>query len=297
MLGAYAQVYGRYNVLNALKLISVYCICRNGSSSSVASEESDAEHSAASEESDEAAGDTDADDFQQATRPRSKKSAYDVDIPDSEQESESDSPGAGRRGSRRSSRGKTANTNTALPARRQPRRTAAAKVNCAESPSSDSSEADSQQSAEEEDEEEASDDNQEASRSKKRTGRQRRADKAGAKRQRALMAEDGSDDSMAEAEHDTALIISDSEAQADEESDKENQPTKQTRFCIALVTASCKVSRTMHQVCHVLNSLHPLHVCVHVYCPEDQRRANRQNSVYASSLRSILGAFIFCHVQ
>ena len=200
------------------------------------SEESEAEHSTASEESDEAADDTDADDFQQTTRPRSKKSAYDVDIPDSEQESESDSPGAKRRGNRRSSRGKAAKTDTALPARRQPRRTVAAKVNCAEASSSDSSEADSQQS-EEEEEEEAFHDNQEASKSKKRTGRQRMADKAGVKRQKALMADDGSDDSMAEAEHDTALIISDSEAQANEESDKENQPTKQTRYCIALVNA------------------------------------------------------------
>ena len=200
------------------------------------SEESEAEHSAASGESEEAADDTDADDFQQTTRPRFKKSAYDVDIPDSEQESESDSPGAKRRGNRRSSRGKAAKTDTTLPARHQPRRTVAAKVNCAEASSSDSSEADSQQSAEEE-EEEASDDNQEASRSKKRTGRKRQADKAGVKRQKALISEDGSDDSMAEAEHGAALIISDSEAQADEESDKENQPTKQTRYCTALVNA------------------------------------------------------------
>lgn len=222
------------------------------------SEESEAEHSAASEESDEAADDTDADDFQQTTRPRSKKSAYDVDIPDSEQESESDSPGAKRRGTRRSSRGKSAKTDTALPARRQPRRTAATKVNCAESSSSDSSEADSQQSAEGE-EEVASDDNQEASRSKKRTGRQRMVDKAGVKRQKALMADDGSDDSMAEAEHDTALIISDSEAHADKESDKENQPTKQTRCCFALLIACGKggipcINFTLPVECHSWHS-------------------------------------------
>lgn len=225
----------------------------------MASEESEAEHSAAAEESGEAGDDTDGDDFQQTTRPRSNKSAYDVDIPDSEQESESDSPGTKRRGCRRSSRGKTAKTDTALPARRQPRRTVAAKVNCTEASSSDSSQADSQQSAEEE-EEEASDNNQEASRSKKRTGRERQADKAGAKRQKALISEDGSDDSMAEAEHSTALIISDSEAQADEESDKENLPKKQTRCHIALVIAYGKGAHIRHQVYHELTNLYLLRI-------------------------------------
>ena len=214
-------------MLEALQLIGKCCLCRKGISSSVLSEESEGEHSAASEESDDAVDDSDADDFQQTTKPKSKKSAYDVDIPDSKQESESDSPGAKGKGTRRSSRGKTTKSDTALPARRQPRRTAAAKISLAESPS-ESSGTDSQQSAAEEGE--SSDDNQKDSRNKKRIGRDHTPDKAGVKRQKALVAEDDSDDSMAEAENDVAVVISDSEAQADEESDKENQPTKLTRL-------------------------------------------------------------------
>lgn len=207
--------------------------CRNGSSSSVLSEESDAENSAASQESDAAAVDRDADDFQQATKPRSKKSAYDVDVSDSEQDSDSDSSAAKRKGNRQSSRGKTVKSHVALPARRQPRRTAAARVSLAES-ANESSEADSQQSSEEEEEEaeDASGDNQEDSRSKKRIGRDCKADKTGIKRQKALVAEEDSDVSMAEADNEDALVISDSEAQADEESDKENHPTKQTRYVL-----------------------------------------------------------------
>ena len=96
----------------------------------------------------------------------------------------------------------------------------------AESPS-ESSGADSQQSAAAE--EEASDDTQKVSRTKKRICRDRKADKAVVKRQKALVAQDDSNDSMAEAENDFALVISDSEARADDESDKENQLTKQTR--------------------------------------------------------------------
>lgn len=180
---------------------------------------SEAEHSTASEGSD------DADDFQQTTKRRSKKSAYDVDITDSEQESDSDSPDAKRKGSRRSLRGSNAKSDPAPPARRQPRRTAAAKVSLAESPS-DSSESSSEQSAEEA----ASDDDQEDSGSKKRIGRDRKADKPGAKRQKALITEDDSDASMAEAGEEDVQVISDSEAQPDEESDKENQPAKRTRF-------------------------------------------------------------------
>ena len=200
-------------------------------------------------ESDDAADDSDADDFQQASKPRSKRSAYDIDIPDSEQESESDSPGAKRKGTRQSSRGKTAKSGTALPARRQPSRTAAAKVSLAES-ASESSEADSQQSVEAEEEEEASDDNQEDSRSKKRIGREHKADKAGVKRQKALVAEDDSDDSMAAAEGDVPVVISDSEAEADEECDKENQPTKQTRLLLDPCNADkgCTPCRKPHDV-------------------------------------------------
>ena len=214
-------------MLEALQLVGKCCLCRNGSNSSVLSEESEGEHSAASEESDDAVDDSDADDFQQTTKPRSKKSAYDIDIPDSEQESESDLPGAKGKGTRRFAWGKTSKSDTALPARRQPRRTAAAKVSLAESVS-ESSGTDSQQSAAEE--KEASDDNQEDSRNKKRIGQDCKADKAGVKRQKALVADDDSDDSMAEAENDVAVVISDSEAQADKESDKENQPTTQTRL-------------------------------------------------------------------
>ena len=211
-------------MLKALQLIGICYLCRHGSSSSLQSEESEGEHSIASEESDDAVDDSDADDFQQ-TKPRSKKSAYDIDMSDSEQESDSDSPGSKRKGTRQASRGKASKSDAALPARRQPRRKAAVKVSLAES-LSESSEADSQQSAAAE--EEASDDNQEDSRNKKRIGQDCKADKAGVKRQKALAAEDDSDDSMAEPH--AAVVISDSEAQADEESDKENQPTKQTRL-------------------------------------------------------------------
>lgn len=235
MLWAYTDTCDSDNVLETLQLTDICCCCRNGSSSSSAlSEESGAEHRADSEELDDAADDSDADDFQQTSKPRSNKSAYDIDILDSEQESENDSPGAKRKGTCRSSRGKTAKSDTALPARRQPTRTAAAKVSLAESPS-ESSEADSQQSAEEE-EQEASDGNQEGSRSKKRIGRDHKVGKAGAKRQKALVAEDDSDDSMAEAKGVVAVVISDSEAQADEESDKENQPTR-------LLPDPCNVDR------------------------------------------------------
>ena len=236
--------------------------CRNGSSSSVLSEESDdAENSAASQESDAAAVDRDADDFQQATKPRSKKSAYDVDVSDSEQDSDSDSSAAKRKGNRRSSRGKTVKSDVALPARRQPRRTAAARVSLAES-ANESSEADSQQSSEEEEEEEAKDasgDNQEDSRSKKRIGRDCKADKTGIKRQKALVAEEDSDVSMAEADNEDALVISDSEAQADEESDKENHPTKQTRY-VLFVSLQVNGCTPLRQTYPVPSHLYRLHV-------------------------------------
>lgn len=186
--------------------------------------ESDAEHSTASEGSDD---DNDADDFQQVTKRGSKKSAYDVDVSDSEQESDSDTPDAKHKGKRRTLRTSNAKSDTAPPARRQPKRTAAAKVSLAELPS-DSSEADSEQSAEEA----ASDGNQEESGSKKRIGQDGKADRAGTKRQKALVAEDDSDDSMAEADTEDVQVISDSEAQANEESDKENQPTKRIRYVL-----------------------------------------------------------------
>lgn len=156
-----------------------------------------------------------------------------MDILGSEEASDSADSPPKRRGTRRSLRSNANRSNTAAPARRQPRRIAAVKGSLAESPSN-SSGINSEQS---EGEESASDDDddaqQENCRSKRRIGQDAKADKAGVKRQKALVTEDDSDDSMLEAggSKEDVQVISDSEDQSDEESDKENQPSRrQTRF-------------------------------------------------------------------
>ena len=235
--------------------------CRRGSGSSSApehSEDSQAEQSAASEESDDVSGNNDADDFQQATKRRSIKSAYHVDVSDSEDASGSTNSPPKRGGTRCPLRSNANRLNTAAPARRQPRRTATAKGSLAESPSN-SSDIDSEQSV---DEEFASDDNGEQqgnSRSKRRIRQDCKGDKADVKRQKALVTEDDSNDSMAEAggSKQDAQVISDSEDQSDEESDKENQPSRrQTRFAsrhcvhahhITHISLTCMVSNNARQ--------------------------------------------------
>ena len=189
------------------------------------SEDSQAEQSAASDESDDAGSATDADDFQQPIKRKSTKSAYDVDVSDREEASDSDDIAANRRGTRRPLRSAANRSNATAPARRQPRRTAAVKGSLAESPS-DSSKAEGDSSV---DEQSASDDNQEDSTGKKRASTDRNASRNNAKRQKALAIED-SNNSMPEAPGEDAQVISDSEAQSAEESDKENRPTRwQTR--------------------------------------------------------------------
>ncbi|DBA97836.1 TPA: hypothetical protein ACH3X3_012700 [Trebouxia sp. C0006] len=182
---------------------------RSGSSSQA---EGDCEaDSSNDEEGDAVDADDDAYEFQQPIRRRSAKSAYTVDVSDSEPGSDSDASPANAKGSRRTLRGNTSKSKAAAaPARRQPSRTAAAKVSLAEANSDSSSDSSS-----------SSDEGDKGS-NRKRTGLS--SDKAAVKRQKAVI--EDSDCSMGDAAntHKELGLVSDSEAVSDEESDKENQP-------------------------------------------------------------------------
>jgi len=134
-----------------------------------------------------------------------------VDVSDSEPASDSDASPANAKGYRRTLRGNNIKSKAAAaPPRRQPSRTAAAKVSLAEA-NSDSS-LDTSSSSDEADK----------GSNRKRTGLS--GDKAAVKRQKAVI--EDSDCSMGDAAntHKELGLVSDSEAVSDEESDKENQP-------------------------------------------------------------------------
>jgi len=134
-----------------------------------------------------------------------------VDISDSEPASDSDASPAQAEGSRRTLRGNSSKSKAAAaPARRQPSRTAAAKISLAEANSDSSLDTSS------------SPDEADKGSNRKRTGLS--SDKATVKRQKAVI--EDSDCSMGDAAntHKELGLVSDSEAMSDDESDKENQP-------------------------------------------------------------------------
>jgi len=152
----------------------------------------------------------DADDFQQPAKRRSAKSAYEVDLSDSEHASDSDAPAARQKGSCRSLRGNSSKAKAAAaPARRQPSRTAAVKASLAEL-SEDSSQ-------------DMSSDDADKGSNRKRSGLGK--DKAGVNKRQKAVVED-SDSSMRDADGvgKELGLISDNEAMSEDESDKENQP-------------------------------------------------------------------------
>lgn len=190
------------------KLCMPCCRSGTGSSPEEDSEDSGADKSDGEAETDNNADD-DADDFQQPAKHRPARSVYEVDVSDSEHASDSDAPAARPKQSHRTLRGNAGTSNpAAVPARRQPSRTAAVKASLAET-SSDSSQDNS------------SDDNDRGS-NRKRSGLG--STKVEAKRQKAV--EEDSDDSMQDADRigkDLGLI-SDSDAMSEDGQDKENQP-------------------------------------------------------------------------
>ena len=134
-----------------------------------------------------------------------------MDVSESEPASDSDASPANVKGSHRTLRGNSSKSKAAAaPPRRQPSRTAAAKVSLAEANSDSSSDTAS------------SSDEADRGSNRKHTGLS--SDKAAVKRQKAVI--EDSDCSMGDAAntHKELGLVSDSEAISDEESDKENQP-------------------------------------------------------------------------
>ena len=192
----------------------MFCCCDCRGDSNTVGDSEDSEGNSSNEEAEQmetdedADADDDADAFQQPIKRRSVKSAYEVDISDSEQASDSETLPAQARGSHRSQRGNGSQARTTAPVRHQPSRTAAAKASLAE-PVSDSDQDTSSGEAEK-------------LSSKKRTVLS--SDKAVVKRQKAVV--EDSDCSMGDADsmNKELGLVSDSEAVSDEDSDKENQP-------------------------------------------------------------------------
>ena len=119
----------------------MFCCCDCRSDSNTIDDSEDSEDKSSSEEAEQidtdedADADDDADDFQQPVRRRSAKSAYEVDVSDSEHASDSEPSPAKARSSHRLQKGNSSKAKSAAPVRRQPSRTAAVKASLAESSS------------------------------------------------------------------------------------------------------------------------------------------------------------------
>lgn len=143
-----------------------------------------------------------------------------MDVSDSAPGSDSDASPA--KGSRKTLRGNSSKSKAAAaPARRQPSRTAAAKVSLAEAHSDSILDT-------------SSSDEADKGSNRKRTGLS--SDKAAVKRQKAVV--EDSDCSMGDSAntHKELGLVSDSEAVSDEESDKENRPASPQAAAVKYVS-------------------------------------------------------------